>query len=73
MPINRLLKDGQHTPEQIELLNNAFNHALNLLSVADRDDPLCEMVGRTAIEVGATGNRKPRKIAEVAVALIGLR
>jgi hypothetical protein len=55
------------------LLNNAFNHALNLLSVADRDDSLCEMVGRTVIEVSATGNRKPRKIAEVAVALIGLR
>jgi hypothetical protein len=73
MPINRLLKDGQHTPEQIELLNNAFNHALNLLSVADRNDPLCEMVARTVIEVGATGTRKPRKIAEVAVALICLR
>jgi hypothetical protein len=40
MPINRLLKDGQHTPEQIELLNSAFNHALNLLSVADRNDPV---------------------------------
>jgi hypothetical protein len=39
MPINRLLKDGQHTPEQIELLNSAFNHALNLLNVADRNDP----------------------------------
>ena len=73
MPINRLLKDGQHTPEQIELLNNAFNQALSLLSVADRDDPLCEMVARTVIEVSATGTRKPRKIAEVAVALIGLR
>jgi hypothetical protein len=72
MPINRLL-NGQHTPEQIELLNKAFNHALSLLSVADRDDPLCEMVARTVIEVSAAGNRKPRKIAEVAVALIGLK
>jgi hypothetical protein len=54
-------------------LNSAFNHALNLLSVADRNDSLCEMVARTVIEVSATGNRKPRKIAEVAVALIGLR
>jgi hypothetical protein len=73
MPINRLLKEGQHTPEQIELLNNAFNHALSLLSVADRNDPLCELIARTVIEVGATGNRKPRKIAEAAVALIGLK
>ena len=77
MPINRLLKDGQHTPEQIELLNSAFNHALNLLSVAAEAGELAvaniELVARTVIEVSATGNRKPRKIAEVAVALIGLR
>jgi len=30
MPINRLLKD-KRTPQEIELLNKAFNHALNLL------------------------------------------
>lgn len=73
MPINWLLKDGQHTPEQIELLNNAFNHALSLLSVVDRNDPLCAMVARIIVEVGATGTREPRKIAEIAVALMGRR
>jgi hypothetical protein len=73
MPINRLLKNGQHTPDEIELLNKAFNRALNLLGVADRNDPLCDMVARTVIEVGATGARAPRKIAEMAVARIGLR
>src|SRR3954463_8824351 len=30
MPINRMLKD-KRAPEEIELLNKAFNHALNLL------------------------------------------
>ena len=73
MPINRLLKDGQHTSDEIELLNKAFTRALNLLGVADRNDPLCDMVARTIIEVGATGVSEPRKIAEMAVALIGLR
>jgi hypothetical protein len=72
MPINRLLKDGQHTPDEIELLNRAFNRTLNLLGVADRNDPLCDMVARTVIEVGASA-REPRKIAEMAVARIGLR
>ena len=52
MPINRLLKE-KHTPEEIELLNKAFNHALNLLGVVDRNDPLCDMVARKIIEVGA--------------------
>ena len=72
MPINRLLKD-KRTPEEIELLNKAFNHALHLLGVVDRDDPLCNMVAREVIEVGATGIRAPQKIAEMAVARIGLR
>jgi len=54
MPINRILKD-KRAPEEIELLNRAFNHALNLLGVVDRSDPLCDMVARKVIEVGASG------------------
>ena len=58
MPINRLLKD-KRTPEEIELLNEAFNHALNLLGVVDRNDPLCDMVAREVVEVGTTGISEP--------------
>ena len=72
MPIDRLLKD-KRTPEEIELLNKAFNHALNLLGVVDRNDPLCDMVARKVIEVGRTGISEPREIAEMAVVRIGLR
>ena len=72
MPIDRLLKD-KRTPEEIESLNKAFNQALNLLGVADRNDPLCDMVARKVIEVGGTGLSEPREIAERAVARIGLR
>ena len=72
MPINRLLKD-KCTPEEIELLNRAFNHALALLGVADRNDPLCDMVARKVIEVRGTGKSEPQAIAEMAVARIGLR
>jgi hypothetical protein len=67
MPINRLLKD-KRTSEEIELLNKAFNHALNLLGVVDRHDPLCDMVARKVIEVGATGISRPRRTRK---ALIG--
>ena len=72
MPINRLLKD-KRASEEIELLNKAFNHALHLLGVVDRNDPLCDMVAREVIEVGATGLSEPREIAAMAVARIGLR
>ena len=72
MPINRLLKD-KRTPEEIELLNKAFDHALNLLGVVDRNDPFCDMVARKVIEVRATGIGEPLEIAEMAVVRIGLR
>ncbi|WP_051335082.1 hypothetical protein [Bradyrhizobium sp. Ai1a-2] len=72
MPINRVLKD-KRAPEEIELLNKAFNQALNLLGVVDRNDPFCDMVARKVIEVRATGISEPRKIAEMAVVRIGLR
>ena len=72
IPIDRLLKD-KRTPEEIELLDKAFNHALNLLGVVDRNDPLCDMVARKVIEVGRTGISEPREIVEMAVVRIGLR
>ena len=72
MPIDRLLKD-KRTPEEVELLNKAFNHALNLLGVVDRNDPLCDMVAREVVEVGTTGISEAREIAEMAVVRIGLR
>ena len=72
MPINRLLKD-KRTPEEIELLNKAFNHALHLLGLVDRDCPLCDMVARKVIEVSANGISEPLEIAEEAVARISIR
>lgn len=72
MPINQRLKD-KRTPEEIELLNKAFNHALNLLGVVDRNDSFCDMVARKVIEVRATGTSEPREIAEMAVVRIGFR
>jgi len=43
------------------------------MGLADRNDPICEMVARAVIEIGANGTKQPRKIAEMAVARIGLR
>jgi len=72
MPINRLLKVGKYTPEEIELLNKAFNLALDSMGLVDRNDPLCEMVARKVIEVGVIGISEPREIAKMAVARMGL-
>ncbi|WGR90935.1 hypothetical protein MTX26_09740 [Bradyrhizobium sp. ISRA443] len=73
MPINRMLKTGKYTPEEIEILNKAFDLALRSMGLVDRNDPLCEMVARKVIEAGATGMSEPKEIADTAVARIGLR
>ena len=39
-----LLRDSKLTPEQIEILNKAFDRALRALHLVDRGDPICEMV-----------------------------
>ena len=73
MPINRLLKGGAYTPDQIALLNRAFDLALSSLSLLDRNDRLCEIVARKVIEVGKDGIGDPCEIAEQAVKQIGLK
>ena len=45
MPIN-LVTETKRAPEEIELSNKDFIHALNLLGVADCKGPLCDMVAR---------------------------
>ncbi|MGY4195804.1 hypothetical protein ACVMIH_004341 [Bradyrhizobium sp. USDA 4503] len=72
MPINRLLKTGEYTPEQIELFNRAFSLALHSMGLVDRNDPLCEIVARKVIEIGKTGALDAKGVAEAAVASIGL-
>jgi len=72
MPINRLLKDGEYSPDELERLNKAFSLALRSLSLVDRNDPLCETIARKVIEMAAEGGQDPREIANRAVKGIGL-
>jgi hypothetical protein len=72
MPINRLLKDGEYTPDELERLNKAFSLALRSLSLVDRNDPLCETIARKVIEMAAESGQDPRQIADRAVKGIGL-
>ena len=66
MPINRLLRDGELKPEEIDKLNRAYTYALRELSLVDRNDPLTEMLARKIIEVGTTES-DPAKISEIAL------
>jgi hypothetical protein len=66
MPIKRLLKDSKLNHKQQEMLNAAFIRALRILHLVDRDDPICEMVARKIMEVGAaSGASDPIVVSEV--------
>jgi hypothetical protein len=67
MPINRLLKSSMLPPDEVAILNRAFDKALRGLGLVDRNDPITEIVARKIIDVGATGVRDPARIAEIAV------
>ena len=71
MPINRLLKEGKFTPEDVERLNRAFALARSRLGLVDRNDPICEIVARKIIEINAAGWHEPNEIAKLAVAQPG--
>jgi hypothetical protein len=71
MPINRLLKDSKLGPEEREILNLAFTRALRLLRLVDRNDPVCDIVARKIMEIGATGASDPVAISEIAGRALG--
>lgn len=73
MPIGRLLRGSQLGADEIEILTRAFEKALRLLSLVDRDDPLSQLVARKIIEIGPTGVRDTTEIAKIAVKQLGMR
>ena len=72
MPIRRLLAGSELGTDEIEILTGAFDQALRLVSVVDRNDPLTEMIARKVIEIGATTIRDPAEIANLAVKKLGI-
>jgi hypothetical protein len=72
MPINRLLQNSKLKPAEREVLNLAYIRALRLLHLKDRSDPICEIVARKIIEIGATAAGDPVVISEIAVRQLAL-
>jgi hypothetical protein len=72
MPINRLLQNSKLEPAEREVLHLAFIRALRLLHLKDRNDPICEIVARKIIEIGATCAGDPVVISEIAARQLAL-
>jgi hypothetical protein len=66
MPIARLLTDNDVPLEQRSVLETAFAATLRKLNLVDRNDPICEIVARKVLEVGAAGGMSAVEISEIA-------
>ena len=69
MPFLRLLKDHGHAfgPDEIAVIEAAFEDALRELRLVDRDDPATLMVAERIFELAKRGERDSTRLREGAV------
>jgi hypothetical protein len=68
MAIYRILKDTAFEPEENYVMGAAYERALELLRLKDRNDPITEIVARLIIDVAARGEKDPEVICGRALA-----
>ena len=73
MAIYRLIANGSFGPDEIKVMTAAYEGALIDLHVANRDDPITELIARTIVNVTATGERDPILVKERAINALGVR
>jgi hypothetical protein len=73
MAIYRLIANGSFEPEEIELMTAAYEAALSDLGIADRDDPITEIVARAIVQITSRGERDPAAMKNRALNTIGIR
>jgi hypothetical protein len=62
VPLTPYLKGGVFEPQQIGAMTAAFEAVCRSLQLADRTDPLTEIVARKVIDIAATGERNPDRL-----------
>ena len=73
MAIYRLIANGSFGPAEIKAMTAAYETALLDLGLADRDDPLTEIVATAIVSVASMGERHPATIKDRALKAIGAR
>jgi hypothetical protein len=72
MAIYRIFQTIAFEPEAIATMSAAYEEALRVLQLANRQDPITELVARKVIEVAGTGERDPLKICEQTLRGLGI-
>jgi hypothetical protein len=72
MAIYRLLKFAAFDPEMIASMTAAYEDALRVLQLADRQDPITELVAKKIIDAAQLGESDPVRIRESALKELGI-
>jgi hypothetical protein len=70
--INRIFKTMAFEPEAIAIMAAAYEDALRVLLLANRQDPITELVARKIIDVAHSGESDPARIREQALRELGI-
>ena len=73
MAIYRLIANGSFGPDEIEVMTAAYEDALIDLRVANRDEPITELIAKAIVNVTATGEHDPILVKERAINALGVR
>ena len=72
MAIRRLAQEALFSPEDIARMVSAYEAALQLLRLTDRNDPVTVMVAKKIIEVTRSGESDPPRICARALKELGI-
>lgn len=73
MPIYKLLRDShEFNSDDVEKLTAAYEAALSLVQLKDREDPLTALIANKIIEVYRTGVRDPARVCATALKEMGV-
>ncbi|HLH10934.1 MAG TPA: hypothetical protein VKV77_03520 [Methylovirgula sp.] len=73
MPIQRHFENLVFGPEEISRMTAAYESALDELDLADRTDPLTEIIAKKIVEVAQTGEINPARITRRALLELDIR
>jgi hypothetical protein len=72
VPIRTFLGNQAFDPEAIQIMNAAFEDACRALQLADRHDPITEVVAKRIIEIAGRGERDPARLRSLTLKELGL-
>ncbi len=67
MAIDRMIRESVFEPAAIECMTTAYEHALKVLQLTNRDDPITELIARKIIEIADAGESDPCRLCRRAL------